>query len=162
MAKPGFKYRDRSTERFCGVGVYNPKHGGNLSILFRTLAALDCVDFLFTIGERYKPTHADTIMAAKRIPCFHYPSFQDFWRVRPVNCEVVGVENSPKAKDICDWNPPKRVVYLFGAEDEGIPLAELDHCREQIMLPCPLGISMNLSSAGSMVMYNHYLKMMRS
>ena len=157
MTKEGFIYRRKESERFCGIGVFNPKHGGNLSILFRTIGSLDCVDFLFTIGERYKPTHADTIAATKRIPCFNFTNFEDFYSHIPQHCETVAVELHRKSKDLFDFKPPKRVIYLLGAEDEGIPEKYVDTCRHKVKLPSPLGISMNLSSTGSMVLYHHML-----
>ena len=158
MPKVGFTYRDKQTEKFCGLVVLNPKLEGNIATLFRSAAALDSVDFLATIGERYERLRGDTVCSTRRIPCFHFPEFRSFFDSMPQHCELVGVEMSNDSVDLKTFQHPDRAVYMFGSEDTGIPDHILNMCRMKVALPSPLGISMNLSSSGSMVLWDRYLK----
>ena len=159
MAKEGFVYRQRDTEQWCGVGVENPKLKQNVGVMFRSALCLGAADFLFTTGERYDPkTHADVVQSNKRVPCFHFKDFRDLMEHRPNNCELVGIELADRATPLEKFQHPKRAIYLFGSEDQGLSKDAVKMCRYIVKLPAPIGVSMNLSSTASMVLWDRYLK----
>lgn len=158
MPKPGFVYRDKETESFCGLSILGPKLEGNVSTLFRTACALDSVDFFATIGERYERRRGDTVFAAKRKPCFHFNDFDAFFNSLPNHCDLVGVELSDRSVPLQDFVHPRRAVYLLGSEDTGIPSHILNKCRYKVSIPAPLNISMNLSASGSILLWDRYTK----
>lgn len=160
LSKPHQKvYRDKKTEKFCGLIVEHPKLEGNVGTLFRTAASLGNVNFLGTIGCRYKINHSDTVDSPKRMPTFNYEDVDDFLKHLPIHCNLVGVELTPKAVELKDFEHPPRAIYLFGAEDTGLSRKAQKYCRKIVKLPTATGLSMNLSAAGSIVLWDRYIKM---
>ena len=56
---------------------------------------------------------------------------------------------------------PTRCVYLLGAEDYGIPREYLSRCRYHLSIETMGIASLNVSTAGSIVMYDRYSKILR-
>lgn len=77
----------------------------------------------------------------------------------PKDTQLIGVELTEDACDIAEFNHPKRAVYLLGAEDTGLPEDILAQCHTIIRLPGKY--SMNVSTAGSLVMYDRYIKTLK-
>lgn len=73
-----------------------------------------------------------------------------------MDCTLVGVELVGEAEDIMDFKHPKRAVYLLGAEDKGLLPEVLALCKQVVKLPGKY--SMNVSHAGSLIMYDRYAK----
>lgn len=72
---------------------------------------------------------------------------------------MVGVELTPDAKPLEQFCHPERVIYLLGAEDNGLTKEALEYCRTSggiVILPGDF--SMNVSAAGSIVMYDRHAK----
>ena len=157
MPKLGFKYRHKETEKFCGVGMWNPRVETNVGTLFRSAHALGQCDFSFTIGLRYGEAKSDTICSYRRKPCFNFDDKKDFMRHLPMHCELVAVEMGKRSTPIEKFKHPPRAIYLFGAEDEGLPWELYKSCRRRIQLPACQDISMNLSAAGTAVFMHRYL-----
>lgn len=143
-------------ENYCGIVVLHPKLEGNVGTLFRTAVSLGNVDFIGTIGARYVINHSDTVSSPKVLPCWHFKDFDDFYNHIPMNCHLVGVELHKKSTKLEKFEHPKRAIYLFGSEDNGISNEILTKCRKKIKLPSETGISMNLSASGSIVMWDRY------
>lgn len=158
---PGLKkiYRNRNLESYCGLVVEFPKLEGNVGTLFRAATCLGNVDFLGTIGSRYQTLHSDTIESNKSIPCFNFPTIEDFLKARPNYCQIVGVEICRRSVSLEKFEHPSRAIYILGSEDGGISPGVLKYCRHVVKLPMATGIGMNLSSCGSMVLWDRYLKM---
>lgn len=154
-------YRNRLMENYCGVVMEAPKLQGNIGVLFRTCNVLGNVDFLGTIGEKYnKDNHWDVSDAHRRLPVWHYKDADDFYDHLPLQCTVVGVELVKKRSEpLEDFEHPDRAIYLFGNESDGLSKSSLSRCRKVIKLPSATGTSMNVSSVGSMVLWDRYLKM---
>lgn len=146
-------------ELFCGIGVYQPKHQHNTCLLFRTAAAMNLANFTFTIGERYNSlAHDDTIDSAKCLPCWNATSIKDFLGTMPRHCELVMVELSDDAVPLEEFAHPKRAVYMLGGEELGIPREELYRAKHVVKLPSPRGVSINLASCGSIVLWDRFIK----
>jgi len=140
---------------FYGIGVFMPKTEHNYWTLFRTAQILDA-DFLFLIGARFKVHSADTMCSYRHIPVFSYTDFQDFNSHRPFDCKLVGIELTDNAIEVSEYKHPKRAVYLLGAEDNGLSRECIDNCQDIIKLHGKR--SMNVSVAGSIVLYDRYRK----
>lgn len=156
MAREGMTYRDKTTETFCGFAFFNSKLQGNVGTALRTASALGIADFFCTIGDRYIRPRSDTIYSNYRHPVFSFDNFDAFIASFPQHCQLIAVEQHDKARCLSEFEHPQRALYVFGAEDEGIPRKYVDQIKQKICLPSPIGISMNLSACASIVMWDRY------
>jgi len=141
---------------FLGIGCINMKNELNYGTLFRTAQQFN-VDYIYLIGRRFKKMSSDTGCSYRHIPLFEYESFEDFYIHKPYGCELIGVELNEKAHLIYNFVHPKQACYLLGAEDWGIPNDVLKKCQHIIQLPGEK--SLNVSVAGSIVLYDRILKL---
>lgn len=149
-----------STRGYYGVVCWNPKHETNVGTLWRQAFLYDAA-FIGTIGSRYERQPTDTPNTPRRVPLFEYDDVDDLKAHMPVGCPLIGVEMADHAIPLDKfWHPPT-AVYLMGAEDHGLPPAVLAKCHQVIQIPSPREWSMNVSVAGSLVLYDRYLKSMR-
>ena len=141
---------------YFGIGVFHGKNEQNIGTLWRS-ANIMGADFIFTIGKRYQRQCSDTMKTPRHIPLFNYKDFEDFVAHIPYDCPVVAVELDEDSIPIKRYVHPERCIYLLGAEDTGIPKKILDKCRDIVQLPGDC--CMNVSVAGSIVMYDRINKM---
>lgn len=140
---------------YFGIGIQNTKSEINIGTLWRS-AAIMGASFIFTIGRRYKQQAADTMKTWRHIPLLHYATFEEFYRMMPYDCRLVGVELDNRSVPLQGFTHPQRCVYLLGAEDHGLTKEALNKCHSIIQLPgthC-----MNVSVAGSIAMYDRIQK----
>src|SRR5699024_2057102 len=128
----------------------------NYGTLFRTAQVLEA-DFIFLIGRRFKHQPTDTMKSWRHIPAFSYNDFNDFNQHLPHNCQLIGVELMPEETPIAEFEHPKQACYLLGAEDHGLTKEAIENCQEIIYLPGER--SLNVSVAGSIVLYDRISKM---
>lgn len=145
----------KSKRGFFGIGIYHGKNEQNIGTLWRSANILGA-DFIFTIGKRYSKQCTDTMNTPRHIPLFHYSNWDDFFQHVPYDCPVIGIELDDRSKSLETFVHPQRCIYLLGAEDSGIPESILDRCWCTVQL---LGDRcMNVSTAGSIVMYDRVAK----
>ena len=108
---------------------------------------------------RYKWQPTDTLKTWRNIPFLHHETIEDFVHNLPFDCELIGIELTDDAIDITEFKHPQRAIYLLGAEDTGLPEEVLAKCHKVIKLPGKH--SMNVSTAGSLVMYDRYFKSLK-
>ena len=147
-----FKIKKRG---FFGIGIINGKDYKNIGTLWRTANIFDA-DFIFTIGKRYKHQKSDTMQTPKHVPMFHFDTFEDFVQSKPKHTRLIGVELDERAKPLTSFGHFERAIYLLGAEDKGIPKNILNQC--DVVLQLPGDFCMNVSTAGSIVLYDRYFK----
>lgn len=140
---------------FCAVGIWHTKTETNVGTLFRTAHALD-VNFVFTVGRRYKRQSSDTTKAWKSIPLFHFTSMDDLKSHLPYDCLLTGVELCEDAESVAAFAHPERCCYLLGAEDDGLGSTELAQCHKVVQLPGRM--CLNVATAGAMVLYDRWMK----
>jgi len=140
---------------FYGIGIQNTKTEQNIGTLWRS-ASIMGASFIFTIGNRYKKQPTDTSQTWKHIPLFNYETFDVFYKSLPYDCRLIGVELSKNSVPVSGFLHPERCVYLLGAEDHGLTNEAMDKCHTLIQLPGDY--SMNVSVAGSIVMYDRLTK----
>ena len=140
---------------YYGIGCINMKTHQNFGTLFRTAQILDA-DFLFLIGSRFERQPTDTMKSWRHIPTFTYRTFEDFNNHRPYDCMLIGIELMEGAEKLTNFVHPERACYLLGAEDSGLTKEAISKCQSIIYLPGER--SMNVSVAGSIVLYDRYVK----
>lgn len=149
----------RTTPRgFFGVAMYHPKTETNVGSLLRTASILGA-SFVATVGRRYRHQSSDTRCTPRHTPLFHFADFDDLYEHVPHGCRIVGVELVPWAVDLWHVNHPQQALYLLGAEDHGLPPDVLGRCHVVTQLVGET--SLNVSVAGSIVLYHRAMQMRR-
>jgi len=144
---------------YCGIGVVNAKSSINYGTLFRSAYAFG-VDLLFLIGRRFQKQSSDTVRAERHIPLFEYPTVEDFLAHRPYDCLLMGVEICKKSKNIRIVSHPERALYILGPEDGSLPEKIVEKCH--VVIEIPSRHCFNVAVAGSIVLYDRWLKFSRS
>ena len=141
---------------YCGIGVYYPKTVENVGTLWRS-ATLYGANFIFTIGRRYRQQASDTLKTWRHVPLWTFRDFAELREHLPYDARLVCVELSERAQDLRVFVHPERAVYLLGAEDHGIPESLL---ADQVIVQIPslLPQSANVAVAGSIVLYDRFVK----
>lgn len=140
---------------YFGIGVWHPKTGVNIGTLLRSSDIFGAA-FVFTIGRRYQRQASDTAKSWRHVPLWHFESMPELVRTCPYSCPIVGVELVDGAAPIESFCHPERALYLLGAEDSGLPPDMLRQCHSVVRLPGER--SMNVASAGTVVMYDRHAK----
>ena len=140
---------------FFGIGIQNGKTPENLGVLWRSAQNLGA-SFIFTIGNRYANQASDTRKAVGAMPYFHYATFEDFYEHLPKGAMLVGVELDNRAVSLESFEHPRRCVYLLGAEDNGLSKKAIE--KSHLLVKFTSIESLNVSVAGSIVMYDRQLK----
>ena len=148
------------TRGFFAIGVYHSKTEANIGTLMRS-AYLYQAAFVFTVGHRYRTQASDTPKTALHIPLFHFDSIEDLVDHLPHSTPLIGVELDPRGKQLPEYKHPERATYLLGAEDRGLPQHVIDRCHSLIEIPTPEPQSMNVATAGSIVIYDRHVKSTR-
>ena len=139
---------------YFGIGIYGPKMTKNIGTLWRT-ADIFGADFMFTIGKRYETMRSDKRKSWKHIPLFEYEDFSIFRGSLPKDSRLVGIELDEHSQPLMTYKHQERAVYLLGAEDFGLPEDVIASCDDIIQLPGDY--SLNVSVAGSIVIYDGHL-----
>lgn len=150
---------DNFENEFFGIGILNGKTPENLGVLWRSAQNLGA-SFIFTIGNRYAKQACDTHNAVKSMPYFHYENFEEFYKNLPKGARLVGVELTEGAEPLETFNHPRRCVYLLGAEDHGLSNAAIE--KSHFLVKFKSQLSLNVSVAGSIVMYDRGINKPRS
>ena len=142
---------------FFGIGVYRPKTEINIGTLWRHAYIYNAA-FIFTIEKRYHRQRSDTLAVPNHVPLYHYETIEDFNTHLPYDTHLIAIELTKNAVALSTYKHPKRAVYLLGAEDDGLPDAVLDLAQEVIYIESFKAISLNVATAGTLVMYDRYAK----
>ena len=140
---------------YFGIGVYRPRCEENIGTLWRSAYQLGA-SYIFTVGARYKRQRSDTVGCSRHVPMFHYGSFDDLVSHLPVEATLVALEHGGGA--LVDFKHPQRAVYLLGAEDDGLPGEVLARVKHVVTIPAVRTISFNVAMAGSICLYDRWLK----
>lgn len=142
---------------FFAIGVYRPKTEANIGTLMRSAYLYDAA-YVFTIGQRYRRQASDTPNTARHIPLFHFETIEDAIEHLPNATPLVGVELDPRGRKLNEYHHPERAAYLLGSEDRGLPQNVISMCHSLVEIPTPQPQSMNVATAGSIVLYDRYTK----
>ncbi|NMP30457.1 RNA methyltransferase [Thalassotalea sp. M1531] len=144
-----------SENGFFGIGILNNVDEINIGTLWRSAYILGA-SFIFTVDKKYKKQTTDVTNAWQKIPLYHYDSIDDLIKNLPYDTPLIGVELSEQASELSKYKHPHRCVYLLGNEQSGLPQQVLAKCHQLVKLPGDY--SLNVSVAGSIVMYDRVSK----
>ncbi len=144
-----------SEKGFFAIGIYRTKTESNVGTLWRH-ARLYGAAYVFTIGRRYKKQSSDTCNTPLHVPLFHYETIDELQL--PHGAPLVGIELDIRARPLSGYGHPRCGVYLLGAEDHGLPPAILARCHSVVQIEAPLGYSMNVATAGTIVMHDRHVR----
>lgn len=151
------KQMNRNPRGYFGIGVYHPKTEQNIGTLMRS-AYLYGAAFVFTVGRRYKVQASDTPKTFRKIPLMHYTDIDDLIEHLPFSSPLVGVELDPTAVPLSQYTHRPQATYLLGAEDHGLPPEVIAKCHELVVLESVQPYSMNVATAGSIIMYDRHTR----
>lgn len=136
---------------YFAIGVEGISKAVNLGNLLRSAHAFGA-NFVFTIGadEKALHAHADTSKASTHVPLYHWRSLAEL--KLPKGCSLVGVEMLEGAQELPSFPHPLRAAYVLGPE-RGALSAELA-ARCQHLVRIPAAFSLNVATAGAIVMYD--------
>lgn len=136
---------------YFGIGIVNGKTEANIGTLWRTAHLYEAA-FIFTVGRRYHRQASDTPNTPRHTPLFEFEDMDALLAHLPYACPLVGVEMDPRAVPLAEFGHPERACYLLGAEDHGLSPSVLDRCHALVQIPTPVPASMNVSTAGALVL----------
>lgn len=142
---------------YFGMAVWHPKSEVNIGTLWRTAFLYDAA-FIATVGRRYEKQASDTPGVGNHVPLQHYSDIDDLVDHLPNSCPLIGIELDERARPLTHFSHPQRGLYLLGAEDHGLPKKVLDRCHQVVQIPGVRPWSMNVSVAGSIIMYDRFAK----
>ncbi|UTW55619.1 RNA methyltransferase [Kordiimonas sp. SCSIO 12610] len=143
---------------YFGIGIDGISKTGNMGNLIRTGHAFGA-SFAFAVNPKIvahtgepitKPFLTDTSNSTDQIPFYQYDTVEDL--VVPKGCQLVGVEISDDAIDLPSFRHPTRAVYVLGGERTSLSSAMADRC--DMMIKIPTKFSLNVATAGAIVMYD--------
>lgn len=136
---------------YFAIGVEGVSKAVNLGNLLRSAHAFGA-SFAFTIGAdaRAMETIADTSKAAGHLPLYQWQSAAEL-RL-PKGCRLVGVELLDEAVDLPAFAHPVQAAYVLGRERGSLSPELVARCHHLIRIPTTF--SLNLATAGAIVMYD--------
>lgn len=147
-----------SARGYFGIGILHTKTEANVGTLWRS-AYLYGAAFIFTIGRRYKTQSSDTPKTPRHIPLYEYETIEQL--AIPHDCPIIGIELAESAVSLPAFKHPERAIYLLGAEDHGLTKEALDRCHQLVQIPSMQPQSLNVASAGTVLMYDRFVKQNR-
>jgi tRNA G18 (ribose-2'-O)-methylase SpoU len=136
---------------YFGIGAESISKAVNVGNLFRSAHAFGA-GFVFTIGAdpRALEMGADTSRSETHLPVYHWPSV-DAMRL-PKGCSLVGVEILGEAVDLPSFPHPIRAAYVLGPERGQLTPELLARCQHLVRIPT--AFSLNVATAGAIIMYD--------
>lgn len=141
---------------FFAIGVWHPKTEENIGTLWRH-ASLYGAALVFTIGRRYRRQASDTSVTPLHKPLLHFADIEDLHAHLPHGAVLVGIEMHQRSRALSCYGHPLSAVYLLGAEDHGLPESVIARCHSVVQIEAPAARSMNVSVAGTIVMYHRHV-----
>ncbi len=137
------------------IGIYHTKTEVNVGTLWRSAYQLGATG-IFTIGRRYKRQASNTLKTQRHIPLRQFDTFDVFLNQIPKGARLIGIEMG--GIPLAELEHPEQAVYLLGAEDYGLPEKIIEECALIISIESIRQPSYNVAVAGSIVMYDRFVK----
>ena len=136
---------------YFAIGVEGISKAVNLGNLLRSAHAFGA-SFVFTIGpdDRVLHTQADTSKASTHVPLYHWRSLAEL--KLPKGCSLVGIEILDEAQDLPSFPHPLRAAYVLGPERGALSPELTARCQHVVRIPA--AFSLNVATAGAIVMYD--------
>jgi len=145
------KSQPGSTRGYFAIGIEGASKAVNLGNLLRSAHAFGA-SFVFTIGAdaRVLDTIADTSKASSHLPLYHWRSIDEL-RL-PRGCRLVGIELIEEAVELPAFAHPVQAAYVLGPERGGLSADVIARCQHLVRIPT--AFSLNLATAGAILMYD--------
>ena len=147
---------------YFAIGIEGVSKSGNLGNLIRTAHAFGAA-FAFTIEDsldnsknvsRHKnKLGTDTAKSASSMPFYEYDSIDEL--TLPKGCQIVGVEITDEATELPSFRHPGSAIYILGSERMTLSETIIERCDHMIKIPTKF--SLNLATAGAIVMYDRLI-----
>lgn len=143
---------------YFGIGAEGIHKPMNLGALMRAAHAFGA-SFLFTVGAEARLGRAgsDTSRAIDQVPAYAWDGIDDM--VLPRDCQLVGIEITDDAVDLPSFRHPARAAYVLGPERGALSEAMVARCAHVVRIPT--AFSINVATAGAIVMYDRIRTMGR-
>lgn len=139
---------------YYGIGIVGGKTEVNIGTLWRSAHVFGAA-FIFTVGRRYRQQSSDTKKTWRSVPLYHYDTISELKQHLPMECRLIGVEMTDSALELHRACHIERACYLLGAEDNGLSAEALAACS--LIVKIPGNDSLNVATAGSIVMYDRWV-----
>lgn len=143
---------------YFGIGVEGLSKPLNAGNLYRSAHAFGA-SFVFTIGAAYKADirKSDTSASEGQVPFYE---FEELDTVRlPKGCSLVGVEITEEAVALPSFCHPRCAAYILGMERGSLSPAVTQRCDHVVKIPT--NFSLNVATAGAIVMYDRLISLQR-
>ncbi len=143
---------------YFGIGVEGLSKPMNAGNLYRSAHAFGA-GFVFTVASSYDPDirKSDTSDVTGQVPFYSFESLESM-RL-PEGCALVGVEITDDAIDLPSFRHPRCAAYVLGMERGSLSPDLVDCCDHVIKIPTLF--SLNLATAGAIVMYDRLISVQR-
>jgi len=145
------KPHHRSIRGYFGIGAESISKSINLGGLLRSANAFGA-NFAFTLGadDRAFEMRSDTSKADNHLPVYHWHDVGEMQL--PNACSLVGIEILDSAADLPSFPHPLRCAYVLGPERGALSPSVMARCQHLIRIPT--NFSLNVATAGAIVMYD--------
>jgi tRNA G18 (ribose-2'-O)-methylase SpoU len=139
-----------ATRGYFAIGVEGISKAVNLGNLLRSAHAFGA-SFVFTIGADNRALmHTDTAKSSSHLPVYHWRDLAEL--ELPKGCNLVGVELLDEARDLPSFPHPLRAAYVLGPERGALTPELAARCQHLVRIPA--AFSLNVATAGAIVMYD--------
>lgn len=144
---------------YFAIGIDGVSKPGNMGNLIRTAHGFGAA-FVFAIQPKYgaEEVHSlaqagtDTSKTAEHIPFFEYDGIDDL--TLPQGCQLVGIEITDEATELPSFRHPAKAAYILGSERFSLSPEIIARCHHVIKIPTKF--SLNVATAGAIVMYDRH------
>ena len=142
---------------YFGIGVEGVSKAMNVGNMYRSANAFGA-SFVFTVAAIYDDDPAsDTSDASGQVPFYRFESVETL--LLPEGCTLVGIELHDDAVELPSFRHPRCAAYVLGMERMGLSDDIISCCEHLIQIPTRFSI--NLASAGAVVMYDRLISLRR-
>jgi tRNA G18 (ribose-2'-O)-methylase SpoU len=136
---------------YFAIGVEGISKPVNLGNLLRSAHAFGA-SFVFTIGAdpRALEMRSDASRAEMHVPLYHWRSLAEL--SLPKGCSLIGVEMLDEAADLPSFPHPLRATYVLGPERGALTPELAARCQHLVRIPT--AFSLNVATAGAIIMYD--------
>lgn len=145
---------------YFAIGIEGVSKPGNIGNLLRTAHGFGAA-FVFTLRPQLKPEQksgirpgdVDTSKTDASVPYFEYDSVAEM--ALPKGCQLIGVEITDDATELPSFRHPLQAAYILGSERLSLSELVIGACDHMIKIPTKF--SLNVATAGAIVMYDRLI-----
>lgn len=145
---------------YFAIGVERVSKPGNIGNLMRTAHGFGAA-FVFALRANFKgdpapviaKARSDTAKTANAIPFYEFDDLDAL--VLPKGCRLVAVEMTDEAELLPSFRHPLKAAYILGGERASVSQETLARADDVIKIPTKF--SLNVATAGAIVMYDRLI-----